>query len=113
MNIELLGAHCLESKTTRLTCLLADGILAIDAGGLTSGLSFSAQRDIRAILLTHQHFDHVRDVALIGYYNSLWIGKGVTDTKTVHSTPAVLDNIMADILNGKTFPDFTVLWEEL
>lgn len=107
MEIQILGAHCLESETTRLTSLLVDDILALDAGGLTSGLTFEAQRNLRAVLLTHRHFDHVRDVVLIGYYTYLVIDQGVTDTKSVYATSDTLDNILTDLLNGRTFPDFT------
>ncbi len=42
MNIRVLGAHNTESRTTRYMSLLVDGILALDAGGLTSSLSFNA-----------------------------------------------------------------------
>lgn len=107
MEIQILGAHCLESETTRLTSLLVDDILALDAGGLTSGLTFEAQRNLRAVLLTHQHFDHVRDVVLVGYYTYLVIDQGVTDTKSVYATSDTLDNLLTDLLNGRTFPDFT------
>jgi len=107
MNVEVLGAHCLESQTTRLTCLLVDGILALDAGGLTSGLSLTAQGNLRGILLTHQHLDHVKDIGLIGYHNTLLIGMGTGETKNVYSTAETLDNILNDLLNGRTFPNFT------
>lgn len=107
MKIEVLGAHCLESANTRLTSLLIDDILALDAGGLTSGLTFEAQRNLRAVLLTHRHFDHVRDVVLVGYYTYLVLDQGVTDTKSVYATSDTLDNLLTDLLNGRTFPDFT------
>ena len=107
MKIKVLGAHCLESANTRLTSLLIDDILALDAGGLTSALTFEDQRKLRAVLLTHRHFDHVRDVALVGYYNALLPGPEWKDPKRAYSTSGTLDNIMADILNGQTFPDFT------
>ena len=107
MQIEILGAHCLESDTTRLTCILVDGVLAIDAGSLTRSLSFEQQRKIEAILLSHQHIDHSRDIAFIGYYNALQLRGGTSNTKRVYSISEALDNLSAHILNGKTFPDFT------
>ena len=66
MELEILGAHNCESAEARLTSLLIDGVLALDAGGLTSTLSLSAQRGLKAVLLTHHHFDHVRDLATLG-----------------------------------------------
>lgn len=107
MKIKVLGAHCLESANTRLTSLLVDDILAVDAGGLTSGLNFEAQRKVRAVLVTHRHFDHARDVVLIGYYNALLPAAEYKDPKRVYSTSGTLDNILGDLLNDRTFPNFT------
>ena len=63
MEIRILGAHNVESANTRLTSLLVDGVLAVDAGALTSSLTFAEQEKVSSILLTHCHYDHVRDVA--------------------------------------------------
>ncbi len=68
MNIKLLGAHMRESQNTRFLSLLIDDILVLDAGGLTSSLSFPAQQKLKAILLTHQHYDHIRDIPAIALY---------------------------------------------
>jgi glyoxylase-like metal-dependent hydrolase (beta-lactamase superfamily II) len=38
--------------------------LAVDAGALASGLPLAAQRRVRAVLLTHRHFDHLRELPL-------------------------------------------------
>ena len=46
MDITILGAHNTESEKTRLTSLLIDDVLAIDAGALTSSLSFGAQQNL-------------------------------------------------------------------
>ena len=62
MNIQILGAHNLESKDSRFVSLLIDDVLAIEAGALTSSLSFTAQQKLEAVLLTHQHYDHIRDI---------------------------------------------------
>jgi ribonuclease BN (tRNA processing enzyme) len=72
MKIRLLGAHLLEDKDNRLACCLIDGILAIDAGSLTATLTFQEQLNIKALLLTHHHYDHIRDVLTLGatFYNN-------------------------------------------
>lgn len=67
MEIRILGAHNQETATTRLVSLLIDGMLALDAGALTSTLSYEEQRQVRAVLLTHFHFDHLRDVVTLGF----------------------------------------------
>jgi ribonuclease BN (tRNA processing enzyme) len=66
MNIRFLGAHNSESKDVRPACVLIDNILAIDAGGLTSSLTFSEQLAIEALLVTHHHYDHIKDIIMMG-----------------------------------------------
>jgi ribonuclease BN (tRNA processing enzyme) len=66
MNIRFLGAHNSESKDVRPACLLIDNVLAIDAGGLTSSLTLSEQLAIKALLVTHHHYDHIKDIPMMG-----------------------------------------------
>jgi len=66
MKLEILGAHNCESRDTRLVSLLIDQTLAIDAGSLTSSLSIAEQQHLKAVLITHHHFDHIRDLATLG-----------------------------------------------
>ena len=102
MEITILGAHNTESENTGLTSLLIDGVLAIDAGALTSSLSFEAQFKLKAILLTHQHYDHVRDIPAIAinYYLR-------EKTLAVYTTPYVSRCLTANLFNNETYPDFT------
>ena len=62
MNIKFLGTHNAESKYTKLVSLLIDDVLAVDTGSLTSELSFSEQEKIKSILITHGHYDHIKDL---------------------------------------------------
>lgn len=106
VNIQILGAHNCESQTTSCVCLLIDDTLAIDAGGLTSHLSIPNQQKLEAILLTHQHYDHIRDIPGIALNLSLW-GSSIK----VYSTPDVRDTIETHLLNGKVYPRFQELPE--
>jgi ribonuclease BN (tRNA processing enzyme) len=101
MNIRFLGAHNRESPTTSCICLLIDNTLAIDAGGLTSNLSISEQEKLYAILLTHQHYDHIRDIPGIALNLSLQ-GANIK----VYSTESVLTTIKTHLLNGTIYPQF-------
>jgi ribonuclease BN (tRNA processing enzyme) len=65
MNIRFLGAHNNESKETRPACLLIDNFLALDAGGLTSSLTLDEQLAIKALLVTHHHYDHIKDIPML------------------------------------------------
>ncbi len=101
MKIRFLGAHNCETKDTRLISLLIDDVLAIDAGGLSSGLSLEAQHKIEAVLLTHQHYDHVRDIPTLGM--NLFLGGAST---TVYSIPKVLEVVEDNLMNEVIYPAF-------
>lgn len=101
MEIQVLGAHNCESQSSKFISLLIDDTLAIDAGGLTSSLSFEAQRKLRAILLTHQHYDHIRDVPTIAM-NLYLQGK----TISIYSIQTVYDVLSSYLLDGKLYPKF-------
>lgn len=101
MKIKFLGAHNTESLSTKLVNLLIDGVLALDAGGLTSSLSFSEQLKLRAILITHQHYDHIKDIPLIAM--NLFLKKATID---VYSISSVHEAIASHQLNGNLYPRF-------
>ena len=101
MEIQLLGAHNCESQNSKFVSLLIDDILAIDAGGLTSSLSLQAQRKLKAILLTHQHYDHIRDVPAIAM--NLYLQGG---TISIYSTQTVYDVLAGHLLDGTLYPKF-------
>jgi len=101
MNIRVLGAHNCESVNTRLISLLIDDVLAIDAGALTSSLPFAAQRKIKAILLTHQHYDHVRDIPTIAM--NLFLRNA---TINIYSIPEVCDAVINHLLDDELYPNF-------
>ena len=101
MDIQILGAHNCESQSSRFACLLIDEVLAIDAGCLTSSLSFLAQQKLKALLITHQHYDHVRDVPAIAMNFYL---QGTTIN--IYSIPAVHSALSSYLLNGELYPKF-------
>ena len=101
MNIQVLGAHQCESQYSNLISLLIDDVLAIDAGGLTSSLSSEAQQRIKAILLTHRHYDHIRDIPAIAINFAFQ-----ANTINIYSTPPVYDVITTHLLNGELYPKF-------
>lgn len=107
MKIHILGAHNCESANSKMVSLLVDDILAIDAGSLASGLSFECQQKLKAILLTHGHYDHIRDIPAIAL-NLFSLEK----TIAIYSTENTRDAIMGNFLNGKIYPDFTRLPEK-
>jgi len=84
-----------------MTSLLIDDVLAIDAGSLTSSLSFEEQEKLEAVLLTHCHYDHIRDIAAIAInYSHFQKRLGI------YALSGTLDVIATYILNGIIYPKF-------
>ena len=101
MKVRLLGAHNAESLDTKLVSILIDGVLALDAGGLTSGLTLAQQAALKAVLLTHRHYDHIRDIAMLGL-NTLERG-----TTAIYAPADVLDALVSHFLDGAIYPRLT------
>jgi ribonuclease BN (tRNA processing enzyme) len=102
MEIRVLGAHNIEAKKVSSTCLLIDNILAVDAGALTSHLTIKQQQNLKAVLLTHQHLDHIRDIPMLGM--SLFLLK---ESLEIYTTKPVYDIITTHLLNNVVFPNWT------
>jgi ribonuclease BN (tRNA processing enzyme) len=100
MIVKVLGAHNAESRDTRLVSLLIDGVLAVDAGSLVSELTFPEQKKIRAILLSHGHYDHIRAVPAFAFNNS-------DRTTKVIATPEALNILSSHLIDGVVYPEFT------
>ncbi len=96
-----MGAHNLESMSSRLVSILIDGVLALDAGSLSSGLSLAEQGRLEAILLSHQHYDHLKDLPTLGL---ACMGLG---TKAIYAPAPVLEELRGHLFNGRLYPDFT------
>lgn len=104
MELTILGAHNLESRDTRMVCLLVDGVLALDAGGLTSGLSFQEQDRVQAILLSHRHYDHIRDVPALAI--NFYFYRHRRRSLDVHAPDHVLEALTSHLTNGVLYPRF-------
>jgi len=101
MQIRILGAHNTESKNTGLSGLLVDDILALDAGGLTSNLSFPAQQKLKAVLITHHHYDHIRDLPALGINLSL-----SGETVDIYTTSTAAEIIKSHLFDGAIYPNY-------
>jgi phosphoribosyl 1,2-cyclic phosphodiesterase len=101
MKIRVLGAHNVESDKTGFASFLIDDVLAIDASALTSSLSFDEQQKLKAVLLTHQHHDHIRDIPALGMNFYL-----LKNTIEIYSTRPVYEALSAHLLNNVLYPNF-------
>ncbi len=101
MKITFLGAHNCETAATGLMCLLVDDVLALDAGSLTRRLSISAMINLQAVLLTHGHFDHIRDIPTLGM-NLFLHGKSLD----LYGNSKTRENLAYCLLNGTIYSKF-------
>ncbi len=103
MKLRVLGCSGGELPRHKTTCFLVDDRLAIDAGALTASLPLEALLKVDDIVLTHSHFDHVKDVPLLA---DLLVGRRRTPLK-VHASTECARTLRESVFNGELWPDFT------
>lgn len=101
MEARIVGAHQCETLNRRLTTILVDEVLAVDAGSLAGGLTLEEQFRVMNVLITHQHWDHVKDLAGFGF-NLL----GGHETATIFCTEQVRQVVESCLLNPQYWMDF-------
>lgn len=105
MEIRVLGCYGNQMLQDRTTCLVVNKTIAIDAGALTSALTFEEQLMLDHILITHSHLDHIKDLAFLG---DTVIGRKempVVIHGEVHTIKAITDHYFNNII----WPDFTCI----
>lgn len=110
MNIRILGCHgsdaLLQQATGPHTCntcsLLLNGTLLLDAGTVGSKLSLSEQEQIRHIILSHLHFDHIKGLPMLADN----LSDGMNTPIVVAGIPEVIDGLQRHIFNTDVYPDF-------
>ena len=103
MKLHVLGCHGGELPGCRSTCFLVDGSLALDAGALTASLELPALASVDHIVLTHSHFDHVKDLPLL---SDLVVGVRQSPV-TIWASHACTRTLRENLFNGRLWPDFT------
>jgi ribonuclease BN (tRNA processing enzyme) len=88
MKLRILGVNNMESDGTRMAGYVINDVLALDAGSTTRSLTFDEQRLIEAVLITHEHNDHVRDLPTLRHNISYAGG-----TFDVYALPETLDYV--------------------
>jgi ribonuclease BN (tRNA processing enzyme) len=103
VRLRVLGCSGGELARHRTTCFLVDDRLAIDAGALTQSLDLDALLRVDDIVLTHSHFDHVKDVPLLA---DLLVGRRRRPLR-VHASPGCARTLRESVFNDELWPDFT------
>ncbi len=105
MKIKVLGGHGGLVKGHLTTSFLIDDDLLIDAGAVAGTLSIEDQVNIKHILISHCHLDHVKDLAFI--CDNCFGLKEKPFMVYTHDT--VKNIIKKHLLNDVIWPDFTKL----
>jgi len=101
----VIGCHGGETPKHRTSAFVVDDRVAIDAGSLTSGLVLEAQCALEAILVSHPHFDHVRDLATIADNRS----QNRAAPLIVAATKFTIGILKKHFFNNLLWPDFSTL----
>ena len=100
MKIRFIGAHNTEAGPAKLPGVLVDEVLALDAGCLNS-LMIPEQLALKSVLITHQHYDHLRDLPILGM--NLQLNSASLAVHGPLETRVVLTKYL---LNGVLYPRF-------
>lgn len=85
------------------TCgFLLNGTILVDAGTVATKLPLKAQQQIRHILLSHLHFDHIKGLPTFADN----ITADGAASVTVASLSDVITGLKAHIFNAAVYPDF-------
>lgn len=103
MRLRVLGPHGGELPGCRSTCFLIDETFALDAGALTQTLELDELKRVDHVLLTHSHFDHVKDLPML---SDVLVGQR-TRSVMIHSNTQCIETLRKNLFNDRLWPDFT------
>ena len=103
MDFKVLGCHGGESPKHQCPAFLLDGRVCLDAGSITHMLTLKEQQKIEAVVVSHAHIDHVRDLAMLADTRAQQGGPPLV----IASTPGTIAVLKKHFFNDKLWPDFT------
>ena len=105
LRIKVLGCNGGSEKGKGLTSFLVNDTILIDAGNVVNSLLLEEQKDIRYILVTHTHLDHIKDIPLLA--DNLVEFKG--HKVNVFGLKEVVASLKDNFFNNVIFPDFSMI----
>jgi cAMP phosphodiesterase len=95
------------SPRQHLSCFIIDDCVALDAGSLAMATS-ARQKQIRDVVLTHAHLDHIAGLPL--FIDDLFAV--LEEPIRVYATKEVIEILERDIFNWDVYPSFAHLKNE-
>ena len=89
----------------RLTCFLIDDCVAVDAGSIAIALTSQQRENVRDIIITHPHMDHIASLPI--FIDDLY--PTLKEPVKVYATPEVIDLLERDVFNWNVYPRFSEL----
>lgn len=105
MELRVLGCSGGEADGERLTGLLINGCVAIDAGSITPALTVAEQVRIRHVFISHSHLDHI---CTLPFFTKNIFGH-TQEPVEIHALPETLDVLRRHLFNDELWPDFSVI----
>ncbi len=102
MDVKVLGCFGGQSPGRRLTSLLVNGTVAVDAGSLSQALEIEEQAAVRSLVLTHSHMDHLSSLP---FFVENVFGQGADID--IYASADTVYAIRKYLFNNATWPDFT------
>jgi 3',5'-cyclic-nucleotide phosphodiesterase len=103
MDFKVLGCHGGESPKHQCPAFLIDGRVCLDAGSITNMLTLKEQQKIEAVVVSHAHMDHVRDLAMLADTRTQQGGPPLV----IASTPGTISVLKKHFFNDRLWPDFS------
>ncbi len=96
------------SQRQHLSCIVIDDTVAFDAGSLALSCSDLQRSQIRDVVISHAHLDHVAGLPL--FIDDLFAT--TVEPVRIHAIPEIIEVLERDIFNWSVFPRFSELRNE-
>ena len=100
-----LGCYGSDLENKKCISMQVTPTTVIDTGALLSSLNTSQLLEIRNIIITHSHFDHIKDLPTFSDF-MLSFGR---HRFNLYTTQTIMGELKQNILNDLIWPDFTKL----
>ncbi|TRW50219.1 3',5'-cyclic-nucleotide phosphodiesterase [Aliidiomarina halalkaliphila] len=101
--IQVLGCSGGLGSETGSTCIRVGKSVLIDAGTGLSSLRLEAMREIKHVILTHAHMDHIASLPM--FLSNMF--EDVDHQVQVYALPHTIEKLQNHIFNDEIWPDFT------
>ncbi len=105
MDLRVIGCHGGETPKHKTCAFVLNDELAIDAGSLTGGLETKDQAKLKAVLVSHAHLDHIRDLATLADNRC----QMECEPLIVAGTKDTLKTLRKHFFNNLLWPDFAAI----